>query len=264
MATAGPHLTVAETCRRLGVSRKALRLYEAQGLIRPERTSADWRVYGPEQIKRLHQIVALKSFGFPLTRIAEILTGKVPNLAVFLEIQQQAVKRELAQLKRAGQLLTAARNRLADQGYLSTDDLIFLTRETVMTDKRSEGVSEIYEAIAAKHFSAGDWATLEANGYTGMDKPDLDWGRLHDDARRLMAIGDPGSIEAMDLAKRWMTKVFEATGGDPNLTRKVRDVAREAHEVPAFQNASSSSNDMMDFVQKAYGAAIEAGLMPKP
>ena len=49
-----------EIARRLGVSIKALRLYEARGLVRPLRTQAGWRAYGPEQILRLHQIQALK------------------------------------------------------------------------------------------------------------------------------------------------------------------------------------------------------------
>ncbi len=264
MAKNGPFLSLTETCRRLGVSRKALRLYEAQGLLQPERTGADWRVYGPEQIARLHQILALKRFGFPLAQIAEILGGKVANISGFLEFHQMAVAKELEQVRRAAGLLAAARRKLAQQGHLSTDDLIFLTRETVMTEKRTEGVGDVYEAIASKHLSEAERATLRGNGYAGIGQPDADWPRLHAEATRLMATNDPTSIEAMDLARRWMTKVFEATGGDPALTRKVRDVAREAHEHPVFQEASSSSNAQMDFIQKAYGAAIAAGLMPTP
>lgn len=264
MAKNGPYLGLTETCRRLGVSRKALRLYEAQGLIRPERTGADWRVYGPEQIARLHQILALKRFGFPLAQIAEILDGKLADISDFLEFQQVVVEKELAQLARAAALLTAARRKLARQGHLSTDDLIFLTKEAVMTEKQTETVGEIYQAIASKHLSEADWATLKDNGYAGIGQPDADWPRLHAEAARLMEANDPASIEAMDLARRWMSKVFEATGGDPALTRKVRDVARESHDHPVFQAASSSSNAQMDFIQKAYAAAIEAGLMPRP
>jgi hypothetical protein len=80
MKTTGPFLSVAETCRRLGISRKALRLYETQGLVNPGRTLSEWRVYGPEQIARLHQVLALKRFGFPLNRVAEILNDKVSIL----------------------------------------------------------------------------------------------------------------------------------------------------------------------------------------
>ena len=260
----GPYLTVADICRRLSVTRKALRLYEAQGLVRPERTQAEWRVYGPEQIARLHQVLALKRFGFPLNRVAEILNNKAPDISSLLEVHEKIVKSELEVLQRAARLLSAARARLAAQGGLSTNDLIFLTKETIMNEKRSTELSEIYEDIAGKHLSGADRASLARNGVASILQPDAEWPKLHEEASRLMEAGDPNSIEAMDLARRWMEKVFQATGGDSNLTRKVREVARDLHDNPVFQKASSSSNAMMDFVQKAYGAAIEAGLMSKP
>jgi len=133
-----------------------------------------------------------------------------------------------------------------------------------MTEHRHDDVTAAYEAAAARHFSPADRATLAANGYRGMDQPDEDWPALHEEAARLMASADPHSAEAMDLARRWMSKVFEATGGDPALTRKMKAVARETHDQPAFAAASTSSNAMMDFIAQAYGAAIAAGIMPKP
>lgn len=60
VANIGPYRRSAEVARRLGVSGKALRLYEARGLVRAGRTAAGWRVYGPEQIARRHPILALK------------------------------------------------------------------------------------------------------------------------------------------------------------------------------------------------------------
>ncbi|WP_327196759.1 MerR family DNA-binding transcriptional regulator [Sphingomonas sp. Leaf62] len=44
LAKPGPYLRSAETARRLGVSGKALRVYEADGLIRAARTAAGWRI----------------------------------------------------------------------------------------------------------------------------------------------------------------------------------------------------------------------------
>jgi DNA-binding transcriptional MerR regulator len=261
---AGPYLTLAETCRRLGVSRKALRLYEAQGLVRPERTQAEWRVYGPDQIARLHQVLALKRFGFPLNRVAEILNDQVSDISKLLEVHEKLVASELETLKRAARLLHAARAKLATQGSLSSNDLIVLTKETLMTIKRSENLEDIYNDIADKHLTAEDRAALTRDGVPVLLQPDPVWPKLHEEAQRLMETGDPNSIEAMDLARRWMEKVFEVTGGDSDLTRKVRDVARGLNDNPSFQPVSSASNPMMDFVQKAYGAAINAGLMPKP
>jgi hypothetical protein len=133
-----------------------------------------------------------------------------------------------------------------------------------MTDKRENDLGAAYQSVAAKHFSTAEQKILSANGYDGMDKPDAAWGVLQDEAVRLMRTGDPGSAEAMDLARRWMGKVFEASGGDPALTTKMKAVARETHAHPAFAAVSSSSNKVMDFVAEAYGAAIIAGIMPKP
>jgi DNA-binding transcriptional MerR regulator len=65
------HLSPAETAKRFGISIKALRLYEQHGLLKPLRTAngstgAAWRVYGSDQIARLHQILALKRLGLSL------------------------------------------------------------------------------------------------------------------------------------------------------------------------------------------------------
>jgi DNA-binding transcriptional MerR regulator len=67
------HLSPAETAKRFGISIKALRLYEQHGLLKPLRTAngstgAAWRVYGSDQIARLHQVLALKRLGLPRRR----------------------------------------------------------------------------------------------------------------------------------------------------------------------------------------------------
>src|SRR5258706_4926736 len=68
-----PCYSAAETARRLGVSVRALRVYERHGLVRPNRTAAGWRVYGPEEISRLHQVIALKRVGLKLAQIAKLV-----------------------------------------------------------------------------------------------------------------------------------------------------------------------------------------------
>lgn len=192
------------------------------------------------------------------------MSGGLPDLAAFLEWHEKVLQQEAERIDRALRLLAAARSRLASSNSLSSDDLMNLTKETTMTDKHTEALAAAYGAVAAKHLSATDQAALFSNGYGGMAAPDADWDALGKEAARLMALGEASSPEAMDLARRWMGKVFEVTGGDPALTRKMRAVAREVHEQPAFAAASDLSNAVMDFVAQAYGAAIAAGIMPKP
>jgi predicted enzyme related to lactoylglutathione lyase len=124
----------AETARRLKVSTKALRLYETLGLVTPLRASTGWRTYGPDQMVRLHQVLALKSLGLPLKRVRELLGHQLGDLDAVLSLQEAAVRGRMAEDGRKLELLVAVRRRLAHGETLSVDDLIHLTRETVMTD----------------------------------------------------------------------------------------------------------------------------------
>ena len=124
----------AETARRLKVSTKALRLYETLGLVKPVRTSTGWRTYGPDQMVRLHQILALKYLGLPLRRVGALLGDQLVDLDAVLLLQETALRASIADDARRLELLVAVRRRLAGGETLSVDDLIHLTRETVMTD----------------------------------------------------------------------------------------------------------------------------------
>ena len=59
MRTPPQYLTPSAAARQLGISAKALRLYEQRGLISPGRTAAGWRAYGPDDMERAGEIVLL-------------------------------------------------------------------------------------------------------------------------------------------------------------------------------------------------------------
>ena len=56
----------SEAAHRSGVSVKALRYYEALGLIEPERLPNGYRIYDELDLRILHEIVELKALGFKL------------------------------------------------------------------------------------------------------------------------------------------------------------------------------------------------------
>jgi hypothetical protein len=43
-------LSAAECARRTGLTVRALRVYERQGLIEPARSGKGWRLYGPKEL----------------------------------------------------------------------------------------------------------------------------------------------------------------------------------------------------------------------
>lgn len=73
MAQKSRHLTAGAAARGLGISAKALRLYEQHGLIAPGRTAAGWRIYDAEAMARASEIVDLRKLGLGLAEIGAIL-----------------------------------------------------------------------------------------------------------------------------------------------------------------------------------------------
>ena len=126
-------LSPSETARRLGVGVRALRLYERRGLVCPGRTHAGWRLYGPNEIERLHQVLTLKSLGLSLARITQLLGGRVADLPALLALQEDVLTARINDLQRARRSVQAARTKVSRDGRLSLDDLIDLVRETTMS-----------------------------------------------------------------------------------------------------------------------------------
>jgi DNA-binding transcriptional MerR regulator len=90
-------LSPSEAARRLGVSVKALRLYEQRGLIAPARTAAGWRAYGPDEMSRVAEIAALRELGLSLSKVARVLGGDSESLEPALAAHQAVLEGRVRQ-----------------------------------------------------------------------------------------------------------------------------------------------------------------------
>lgn len=260
-------LSPSETARRLGVSVKALRVYEARGLVEPLRTETGWRVYGPEQMARLHQVLALKRLGLPLKAIADLLAGRFKGLDSVLQVQEAALRRTRAEAERGLRLLARARRRLAAGGTLSMDDLSQLTRETTMTENRldPEEWKRVFGPLTEQRFTPEERAAIATREGDDGEAGQQAWAELIGEAKALQAEGSaPDSAEAMDLGVRWMAQVKRITGGDPTVSLKIRGMWSEAFKDDQFRERSPVSPELMAFMGEAIRAAYAARLMPFP
>ena len=98
MPSSAPFLNLSEAARRLGVSPKALRLYEQRGLVVPGRTVAGWRAYGPDEMARAGEIVALRALGLSLTEVARVIAGEPQDLEPALAAHQATLEGQSRQL----------------------------------------------------------------------------------------------------------------------------------------------------------------------
>ncbi|MGX9966893.1 MerR family transcriptional regulator [Roseomonas sp. F4] len=119
-------LNPAEAARRLGVSAKALRLYEQRGLVRPARSAAGWRAYGPAEMARAAEVVALRGLGLSLAQVARVLGGDPGALAPALAAHQAALEARIRALAGTVAAVGGLRAGLAQGRVPSTGEVAAL------------------------------------------------------------------------------------------------------------------------------------------
>jgi DNA-binding transcriptional MerR regulator len=98
MANSVRLLSASKAAERLGVTIKALRLYEQRGLITPGRTAAGYRVYGPDEMLRASEIVALRALGLSLAQVAQLVEGDRQSLESTLSAHEAILERRIREL----------------------------------------------------------------------------------------------------------------------------------------------------------------------
>lgn len=66
-------LTVRDAAERLNVTARTLKYYEERGLVSPSRSEGRYRLYDEDDIERFSRILRLRSLGFSLQGITEML-----------------------------------------------------------------------------------------------------------------------------------------------------------------------------------------------
>lgn len=123
MDSSGQFLSPSAAAERLGVSTKALRLYERRGLMAPARTGAGWRVYGPYDMARAEAILGLSQLGLGLTQIARFLAADAKDLDEALAGHQAALEDRIHQFGSAIARTRQLRSRLARRRRTDIPDL---------------------------------------------------------------------------------------------------------------------------------------------
>ncbi|OFW97837.1 MAG: MerR family transcriptional regulator [Alphaproteobacteria bacterium RIFCSPHIGHO2_12_FULL_66_14] len=113
MSSSAQFLNASEAAKRLGVSTKALRLYEQRGLVSPVRTAAGWRAYGPGEMVRAAEIVALRALGLSLAQVARVLSGDAEDLEPALAAHQATLEDRVRQLAGTVEKVRGLRTDLA-------------------------------------------------------------------------------------------------------------------------------------------------------
>lgn len=223
-------------------------------------TGAAWRAYGPDQIARLHQILALKSLGFPLARIGALLKGP-DTLRSVLALQAQALARDSARLSRALALVQVAQAKLNAGQVLSIDDLANLTKETAMASKLTRQ-TYFHPALVPhqhKYFRPEEIEAFAAREDFDQEREIADFFKLITELKHLVALGDPASPQARDFGRRWKARGEAATHGDKDMAARMRNMVRDALADPVTAPQMPFSAQDMAFLETIMEKLKESG-----
>lgn len=141
-------LTVSEVSRTFGVSTRMLRHYEKLGLIgSARRDDYAYRMYTPEDVRRLRQILLLRKLRISLREIGEILADPGPAAAVrILEDNLAQMDEELHALETVRSLIAEFLDMLKKRRSLPVEDLLLQdSRLITLADALSPSSTKLQE-----------------------------------------------------------------------------------------------------------------------
>lgn len=140
------YLRIGDLAKRVGVTVKAVRHYEAEGLLpAARRTDAGYRYFRQEDLAVLRTITALKRMGFSLREIREVV-GLVreaccpevrPRLRNAIGAKLREIELRMENLLQLRALLSRYRDGVAERGPAATEDCSAAACVCVQDDGRT-------------------------------------------------------------------------------------------------------------------------------
>ncbi|HEY9133706.1 MAG TPA: MerR family transcriptional regulator [Dyella sp.] len=225
-------LSVGELAKRCGLTVRTLHHYDAIGLLVPSsRSDAGYRLYGRQDIERLHRIQALRRLGLSLADIGTALSGSDMPLTEVIDRQLAQIECELTQAQRLKRQLIALREQLVTGQ--SPDLAHWLDTLELMT---------MYE----KYFSPEE---LQRFPMLTQADSQAEWVAMVGMIQSLVDRGTPPDAhEAQILALRWMTMLGRDTGGNADFLNRLDKMYTQE---PALQALSRITPEVHRFVRRA-------------
>ena len=193
-------LDIRDVARRTGLTSRALRFYEARGLLKPLRTYSGRRIYGSGELERIQQILALKRTGLSLAQIQKLISRGSLNLQAVVEAQLELIEARKSELEEARHLLLNVKSRIDRGEPVDAETFCSLIRNG---DRIME--AEDWKKVTDRYFSKEEqehWA--EHPPQPGFDQAEYSrkWKDLGDRVQRAIPEG-PDSPEAQALYDEW-------------------------------------------------------------
>lgn len=195
-------LDIRDVARRTGLTSRALRFYEARGLLKPLRTYSGRRLYGRRELERIQQILALKRAGLSLAQIGKLTARGNMELRAIVDAQLKTIEERKAELDEARALLLSVKSRIDRGEPVDAATFCSLIRQG---DKIME--AEDWKKVTDRYFSKEEqarWAEKMKDVPADFDQAEYSrkWKELGDRVQAAIPLG-PDSAQAHVLYDEW-------------------------------------------------------------
>jgi MerR family transcriptional regulator, copper efflux regulator len=108
-----PYLTIGKVAKITGASPKAIRHYEAEGLIPAPQRRGKYRIYSERDVFLIHVLKHSQQFGFRLAEMKELVAARVASKRFPLAVANRLFDRKRAEIERDIEELRARLRELA-------------------------------------------------------------------------------------------------------------------------------------------------------
>ena len=117
-------MKINEVEAQVGITKKNIRFYEDQGLLKPHRNSQNgYREYGPREVEQLKQIKLLRKLGVPIEEIRQMQSG-AHTVGDGMRRHLISLERERRNLEHSMELCRTLKDREQQLDDLETDELL--------------------------------------------------------------------------------------------------------------------------------------------
>lgn len=244
--------SVGELAKKCGVSVRTLQFYDKCGLISPgTRSDGGRRLYGRQEILKLHQVLFLKSFGFSLDEIRIKLmpiqtTGELKGI---MKRQQDTLAGQISLLQDAYTLISKTMEELERSGDIPMTSLMAIMSAV----QRGHSYAFVLKYFGMDELDRMVGALAEQpNPFEIADE----WQKMIDWMLDLYKNGiDPEGEEGQKFADQWWKMISRISNDNPQFLRSALSAGADVDNWP--ENAGEFKSAIKEFVGKAIGKYVE-------
>lgn len=243
-------ISIKEVTKQTGISVRTLRYYDEINLLPPAgKTEGGHRLYGEKELKKLQEIQFLKTLGFNLKEINDMLSDENWDWAQGLESQLNYIMKEKEKILEIESTLKGLKNGLTIDGKI---DLVYLNK-LIQLYKQDTEKRKLYRE---QYFHAQESELLDLLPNMNRNDPDtLEWIALIGQLKQHMDKGSDAP-EIQRIIRRIHEKTIETFGDNESFFDRVWEV-RKSPEKSQKVGFYPIEQDLLDFFERAWEIFIK-------